>query len=311
MKKALVLGASGGMGYAIVHELQSMGVEVVAFARREETLKKLFGDLVGVEIFSGDVFHYEDLVKAADGVDIIFHSVNIPYYEWADHQETLMGNVVNLSENIGTKLVVVDNIYAYGRSEGEKVREESVKEPHTKKGAIRIRLENIVKTSNTPWVIAHFPDFYGPNADNTVLGQTLQGVVNNKSGIFIGKKHLKKEFIYTPDGAKALVALANDDTAYGQNWNIPGYDVITGEEILNILQEEAGYHKRVFTVTRGMVRMLGLFDKMMKEFVEMMYLYEQPVVLSGDKYEKHIGPVPKTPYREGIMRTIKAMKQAN
>jgi nucleoside-diphosphate-sugar epimerase len=33
VKKALVLGATGGMGYAVVHELNRRGVEVVAFAR--------------------------------------------------------------------------------------------------------------------------------------------------------------------------------------------------------------------------------------------------------------------------------------
>ncbi|RPF55487.1 SDR family NAD(P)-dependent oxidoreductase [Aquisalibacillus elongatus] len=309
MKKALVLGASGGMGYSIVNELQSKGVEVVAFARTEEKLQKLFAKRSGITIFPGDVFQYEELVKAAQGVDVIFHSVNIPYYEWASKQEFLMTNIVKASEQVGSKLVVVDNIYAYGISNGEKITEDSPKNPHTKKGAIRLKLETIVKSSATPWLIVHFPDFYGPNAENTVLGQTLQGVSNNKSGIFIGRKYLKKEFIYTPDGAKAIVELANKENAFGQSWNIPGYGVITGNEILKILKEETGYNKRVFTITKRMVRVYGLFDKMMREFVEMMYLNEEPVVLSGEKYEKEIGPVPKTPYREGLIKTLETMKK--
>jgi len=41
MKRALVLGASGGMGYSIVNELISRGVEVTAFARSEKKLKHL------------------------------------------------------------------------------------------------------------------------------------------------------------------------------------------------------------------------------------------------------------------------------
>ena len=36
MKKALVLGASGGMGYSIVKELSSRGIKVMAFARTKE-----------------------------------------------------------------------------------------------------------------------------------------------------------------------------------------------------------------------------------------------------------------------------------
>ena len=44
---------------------------------------------------------------------------------------------------------------------------------------------------------------------------------------------------------------------------------------------------------RGMIQFIGLFDKQMKEFVEMLYLTEKPVVLSGEKYEKCIGELPK------------------
>jgi short-subunit dehydrogenase len=42
MKKAVVLGASGGMGYALVNELTERGIETVAFARTKEKLQKLY-----------------------------------------------------------------------------------------------------------------------------------------------------------------------------------------------------------------------------------------------------------------------------
>ena len=73
MKKALVLGASGGMGYSLVKELSSQGIKVVAFARTKEKLERLFRDDANVMIFADDVFHKKDLAEAAKGVDIIFH----------------------------------------------------------------------------------------------------------------------------------------------------------------------------------------------------------------------------------------------
>ncbi|WP_029326605.1 SDR family NAD(P)-dependent oxidoreductase [Bacillus sp. m3-13] len=54
MKKAMVIGASGGMGYALVMELVSRGVEVVAFARGKERLEELFGREENVTILAGD-----------------------------------------------------------------------------------------------------------------------------------------------------------------------------------------------------------------------------------------------------------------
>lgn len=44
-----------------------------------------------------------------------------------------------------------------------------------------------------------------------------------------------------------------------------------------------------------MIQLVGLFDPFMREYAEMMYLNEKPVVLDGSKYEGLIGPVPRTP----------------
>ena len=56
-----------------------------------------------------------------------------------------------------------------------------------------------------------------------------------------------------------------------------------------------------------MIRVFGFFDKQMKEVVEMLYLTEESVVLDGTKYEKEIGALPKTPYEEGIKKTLDFM----
>lgn len=106
-----------------------------------------------------------------------------------------------------------------------------------------------------------------------------------------------------------MAELALLDSAYGQNWNIPGSGVITGDEIVAILREHTDYNKKVGTVTKGMVQFLGLFDKMMREVVEMMYLTEEPVVLDGGKLERAIKSIPRTPYKEGIKQTIEQMLQ--
>ena len=92
----------------------------------------------------------------------------------------LMANVVQVAKQQSAKLAIVDNIYAYGRSKGEKVKETFVKNPHTKKGKIRLQIETKIKDSGVPAMIAHFPDFYGPNAENTLLHYTLQNVVKDK-----------------------------------------------------------------------------------------------------------------------------------
>jgi nucleoside-diphosphate-sugar epimerase len=308
MKKALVLGASGGMGYAIVKELSARGIEVVAFARTKERLEKLYKEDEKVEIFCGNLFSIKDLQEAAKGVDVIFHSANIPYPEWEEKLPVLINNILTVAINEQSKLAIVDNIYAYGRSKGEKVIEDVAKNPHTKKGRIRLRLENLIKESGVPALIAHFPDFYGPNAENAVLHYTLSKVIEGKKTSFVGNQTIAREFIYTPDGAKAIVNLALEENTYGQNWNIPGHSVITGKELIQTIRELTGYQKGVSTVSKNMIRLIGLFDANMREVVEMFYLYEEAVVLDGEKYETKIGVLPRTPYKDGLRQTIDFMK---
>jgi nucleoside-diphosphate-sugar epimerase len=311
MKRALVLGASGGMGYSIVKELSSRGIQVTAFARNRLKLEKLFHQDPNVAIFSGDLFELDDLDSAAKETDIMYHAVNIPYSDWQQKLPIMMSNILHTAKKHGAKLAVVDNIYAYGRSKGIEVQEKSVKNPHTKKGRIRLEVENLVMQSNVPAFIAHFPDFYGPHAENTVLNYTLLNVVKNKKASYVGDQDIAREFIYTPDGGKAIVNLSLHEQAYGQNWNIPGSGIISGNELIHICRELTGFQKGVSTVTKNMIRILGLFNRQMKEVVEMFYLYEEPVILNGEKYEKWIGPVPRTPYSEGLKQTIEQMNEAD
>ncbi len=308
MKKVLVIGASGGMGYAITSELISREIfEVVAFARTRSKLERLFGDKPNISIISGDVFNTDELRAVAQDVEIIFHAMNVPYHEWEAKLPVLLTNILTVAREANARLIAVDNIYAYGRASGEKVAEDFPKQPHTKKGQIRLRLENMIKESGVQYLIAHFPDFYGPHAENTLLNETFQRVVRDQKTVFVGDPTIPREYIYTPDGAKALVELSLRDTAYGQNWNIPGVGVITGNEILQILRR-CGYSKGLTIITKFMVRMGGLFNPTMREVVEMFYLNETPVILSGEKLARELGTIPLTPYEVGIVTTFNVMK---
>lgn len=310
MKNAVVLGASGGMGYALVMELVSRGFSVTAFARNEKRLKELFGHIKEVMIQPGDASIEMDVKQVCKEKEFIFHSINIPYPEWTNGHPIIMKNVIAAVKEEGANLILADNIYAYGK-QSVPVTEEAPKNPHTKKGKIRLQLEKMVQEANIPYLVIHFPDYYGPNAENTYIHFTLSQILQNRSSQFVGALNLAREYIYTPDGAKAAVELALTPHAYRQNWNIPGAGTLTGHEFIGIVREATGYRKKVMSVKKGMISFLGIFDKMMRESVEMMYLIEKPVLLSGSKYEREIGTLPRTPYEKGIRAAISAMKKTS
>jgi hypothetical protein len=56
-----------------------------------------------------------------------------------------------------------------------------------------------------------------------------------------------------------------------------------------------------------MLKFLGWFNPTMREVVEMLYLQETPVILDDRKLLARL-PVHKTPYDEGIQKTLEWMR---
>jgi len=55
------------------------------------------------------------------------------------------------------------------------------------------------------------------------------------------------------------------------------------------------------------VSLIGLFDPFCRELADMMYQWDQPIVLDGSKYEREIGPIPQTPFETGFSETLEAL----
>lgn len=240
--------------------------------------------------------------------------MGMPYTEWGDKLLPLASAVMQGAKQAGAKVVVIDNIYPYGRRVGTApATEEHPKQPHTRKGCLRLEMERIILEAHrdgTPAAIVRLPDFYGPDAPNTMLHLTFEAIARGKTAMYVGKLDVPREFIYLPDGAKAAVELAFRNDVYGESWHIPGAGVIAGKELLRIAREEAGHRRPVRSIGRGMFTLLGLFSPAMCEVKEMLYLTEEPFVLSGAKNEQRIGSLPATPYETGLRRTVRAYMEA-
>lgn len=311
MKKAMVIGASGGMGYALVMELVRRGIEVVAFARGKERLGELFGNEEKVTILSGDAWEKKQVSLAAKGVDVIFHALNLPYEEWQEKLLPITKNIIEAAEENDAKLAVVDNIYAYGKSGGVRLKEDMEKKPHTKKGKIRKDMGEMIQQAAIPALICHFPDFYGPNATNTYIHFTLEQLLQKKKGGYVGPKDIEREFIFTKDGARVMVELALRDDAYGQSWNIPAVSTITGRDFEKVIKEQLGKEKQLYYITKPMFALYALVaGKGMREAVEMQYINAEPTILSREKLTRFLGEWNSTPYEKGIEETIGYMKNS-
>ena len=75
--KALITGASSGIGYEMATILSEKGYDIIAVARREDKLKKLKESLkTDVEIMCFDVTKDEDLEKIASRIEEVDILIN-------------------------------------------------------------------------------------------------------------------------------------------------------------------------------------------------------------------------------------------
>lgn len=237
MKKAMVVGATGGTGAAITEELVRQGKPVIAFGRSREKLERIarkLGNPDHLTLAVGDAWKPEQIIAQAGGADVLFHCANVPYYEMEAKLIPLGESIMEAANRLAVKVVAVDGIYPYGRRQADLVTEEHPKQPHTRKGKVRLAFEHMLfssRWSNTEVMIVRLPDYYGPTANEaSYLGSTLEAIAAGKMTFFVGNMKVPREYVYLPDAAAMIVKLAQADFAYGQNWNIPGAGQISGRE---------------------------------------------------------------------------------
>jgi short-subunit dehydrogenase len=78
--RALVTGATGGLGHAIARALRERGASLVLTGRRREALESLSGEL-DAEVFPADLASAEDVRALADGagrIDVLVANAGLP-----------------------------------------------------------------------------------------------------------------------------------------------------------------------------------------------------------------------------------------
>ena len=128
-----------------------------------------------------------------------------------------------------------------------------------------------------------------------------------KTANWVGPINPPHEFVYTPDVGPVLADLAVCEDAYGQAWNFAGVEPINSMDFITRVYRAVGKSPKYRAVGAGMLKVMGWFNPTMKEVVEMLYLQETPVILDDSKLRARI-TVRKTPYDEGIQRTLEWMK---
>ncbi len=302
-----ILGAGGVIGIETAKELYKIGKDVRLVSRNPKAVS-------GKEdLHSASLLEADQVMKALEGTEVAYLTVGYDYKAkvWQEVWPKTMDNVLKACEAHKCKLVFFDNIYLYHPDfNNQPIGEENTIAPKSEKGKVRakiaLQLMDAVEKGKVEALIARAPDFYGPGNSNSVLVETVfKNFQKGKAANWLGDVNCKHSFIYTPDAGKATALLGNSSDAYNQVWHLPtAQNPPTGKEWIEMIAAEMNKKPKIQAAPKWMVRILGLFNPIMKEFVEMMYQYEQDYVFDSSKFEKAFNLKP-TSYEDGVKEIVK------
>jgi nucleoside-diphosphate-sugar epimerase len=308
-----ILGAAGAAGKAVAAALQQRNIPFRAVGRNKARLEEAFKHYPGAELVDADLMTVEGVRKAVRGMSTLIHAAGVLYSDFERLPPMMRASIDGAVAEGVKRIVLITNVYSYGRPRTSPVKEDHPREPHTKKGQLRKQQEDLLMEAHAQGKlqaqIVRFPDFYGPDAEYSFSIELFRAAVAGKPANLLGNIDLPHEFIYTPDIGQVLAELATRDDVWGEVWNCGGAGTITQRQLVTRAFEAAGRKPKFRVAGTGLVRVMGLFIPLMRELVEMMYQWQEtPLVLDDSKLRAKLGSVKKTSYEDGIRLTVDALK---
>jgi nucleoside-diphosphate-sugar epimerase len=304
-----ILGAGG----AISDEL------VKALAGRKEPLRLVSRNpkpVAGVaETVAADLSRLDDTVKAVSGSRIVFLVVGLKYDVklWRALWPPIMRNAIEACKRANAKLIFFDNVYMYGKVNGA-MTEETPFRPSSRKGEIRAQIATMlldeIKAGTVTALIARAADFYGPHVRTGIPNVLVfDKFAKDKKANWLANDSTKHSFSFTPDAARSLVLLAENDNAWNQTWHVPtAPDPPTGKQFIELAAKEFGTKPKYRVLTPAMVWLAGCFDTTVGNLHEMLYQYQSDYIFDSTKFNKAFALQP-TSYVEGIRISIREDRQ--
>jgi len=304
-----ILGAGGVIANEVVKLLSARKQLSRLVARHARAVP------AATETISADLSDKDQAIRAVAGSSIVHLLIGLKYdhEHWTEMWPRIMANTIEACKRSGAKLVFFDNVYMYGKVSGA-MTEETPFNPCSKKGEVRAKIAtsliNEWKDGALTAMIARAADFYGPETPNGLPNVLVfEPLAKNQKASWLANNSVPHSFTYTPDAARSLVTLAENESAWDQTWHVATTpNPPTGKEFIAVAAKELGVAPRYRVLRRPMVRLIGWFNPLVGEVYEMLYQNDSPYLFDSSKFARAFG-FSGTPYAEGIRATAASFQK--
>lgn len=306
MSELHVILGTGAIGRAIAEELIGRG-KTVRMVNRSGMMAEA---PVGVEIVASDLYNSAKVREVTQGAQVVYQAAQPNYNEWTTKFPPLQQAIIDGLTDSGAKLVLVENLYMYGETNGTPMTENLPHNAHTRKGKTRSEMSKAAfeahRAGKLRVTAGRGSDFFGPwGLPTTAMGErTFYPMLRGKAANLVGNIDVPHTHTYVPDFGKALVILGEYDEADGQAWHVPNDNPrVTQREMIEMIAQEMGIEPKMTAMGRFMMMVGGLFIPEAKEAVEMIYEFEQPFIVNSSEFEETFG-MQATPMQQAIKETV-------
>jgi nucleoside-diphosphate-sugar epimerase len=311
-RTALVLGGSGSFGGAVALEMLSRGWQVKALARDPARVQ-----LIGAETLKGDALDVDALMRAAEGVGVIVHGVNYPYHQWVPNMERVTSNVLRAARTQGATVLFPGNVYGFGAQTEAPLPETAGMRPNSEKGKLRVRLETMLRAATLDdkarVLVMRAGDYFGPTVRNGMVDRIFGHAVAGKTMQVFGRTDIAHQWSYVPDLARLAVDLLQkrETLAPFEMVHDRGHIARPQSAFLQQIATQAGKPDlKVQRVPWLLLRAVALFDPLVRELMEMRYLFDRSVIIDDPRRQALLPDFQHTPAEQAISQTLQSYRAA-
>jgi len=313
----LILGARGRFGLAAARAFADAGWRVLAHMRPGAAIPEEASSDSRIRWLSSDLYDEQTLARSAEGASVVVHALNPEYTHkaWQEQVLPMTDAALNVVRALDATLMVVANVYNFGKDMPSLLREDTPQRAQTVKGRIRIAMEDKLAQSGVRTIVIRAGDFFG-SGQGTWFDQAIVPKIQLGRFTYPGQRNVPTAWAYLPDLGKAFVAVA------AQRNHLRPFEVlhfagssITGQEwldVLNPIAQQQGWVSPGASLKFGrmpwpLIRIGAWIVPTWAALVEMRYLWATPHALANDKLVRLIGQEPHTPLHQAAQEALAAL----
>lgn len=283
MTLSIVVGA-GPVGRETARLLAAEGNEVRLISRSG------VGQIIdGVRSVALDASDGEAFTAISVGAEAIFMCAMAPYYRWLTDFPPIMEGVATAAEAIGVRLVVLGNIYGYGEGAESPLTPETPLRPTSVKGRVRTAMWERALASGVPTLEVRASDYIGEGASSLFTLMALPPLLAGKPTAMPGDLDALHAWSFTKDVARTLVAASHYSGDWGRAFHVPSQHASIRDLASRFVAFSGAVPPDLRVLAHDDLNALAREDEIMREVVEMAYLFQRPCILDFSDTERLLG----------------------